>query len=90
VASIEKASELLKGLSEKERSKQEEFISRHRGEARQGQRIAVVCPVEECDPRWRRFCSSEAEAEKLLKAGCPNHHRAVRQENKPYFDVSTV
>lgn len=90
MASIEKASKLLEGLSEKDRAKQEEFIARHRTKARSGQRIAVVCPVEACDPRWRRFCSSEAEAEKLLKSGCPDHHKAVRQGNRLYFDVSTL
>lgn len=90
MASIEKASKLLEGLSDKQRAEQEEFIALHRTKARPGQRIVVVCPVEDCDPRWRRFCSSKAEAEKLLKSGCPDHHEAVRQSNKPYFGVSTA
>lgn len=82
-----RTSRLLKGLSEKDRVKQLAAIERNKTKARQGQRIVVVCDHDACDPRWRRFCSTEEEARTLR---CPDHGRGVRQGNNPYLGASTV
>lgn len=84
--SVMKASKLLEGLSSKQRAEAEAAIEVHRLNARQGQRLAMVCAHPDCNPRWRQFFSSDADAR---GARCPDHGPAVRQVNKPYFEVAT-
>jgi hypothetical protein len=71
----------------KERTELEAAIEGHRTQARPGVRIAMMCDHKDCLPPYRRFFDSEEQAAEWK---CPDHGRAVRQENKPYFGVSTV
>ena len=84
---VMKASDLLRGLTDEQRAEQEKAIESHKNAARQGQRIVMVCPKDECNPRARRFFSSEAEASGWR---CPEHGVGVRQPNAEYFGVPTA
>lgn len=71
----------------RERAELEAAIEDHKASVRPGVRIAMMCDHKDCLPPYRRFFDSEESAAEWK---CPDHGRAVRQVNKPYFGVSTV
>lgn len=42
-----------------------------------GPRHARICPVKDCQPRWRSFGDPTAK--------CPEHRRGVDQRDRPYM-----
>lgn len=45
------------------------------------ERVAMVCPDKDCNPRQRSFLDP--------KWKCPTHGKAVRQPNRRYFGQRT-
>lgn len=72
----------LSGLTESQREEHLRVVELHKLRPRRAhaKRVARMCPVDDCNTRY--FGDPEWT--------CPQHGRAVVQENKPYFGVPTV